>query len=678
MAVLLATLLLFSGSFSSGARADQALRDTALRDTALRDTVVRDTVARLSARPVGIARPDTVLPFPDVTVRGRALEEAIANPRRLTRLTADEIEASGAASVAELLEARTGLFVKRYGPGGLATLSGRGASSQQTAVLIDGMRAADPQTGQVDLSLLPTIILRSAEVVHGAAGARYGSGALGGAVRFQTLRPARELQVDISGTVGAWDRRRGGLVARGGTGSVTGLLAAEGSRAEGNFPYENAALKGTPKVRRQGADRQATTLFGKARYTRSRNVLAVTGWYAGTERGLPGTVGATSSRARQWDRHLRLAARYTRRLAGEGGPITATARLQRTRRRYAGPTATDTARTARYALAVRTETTLGSRWTVAGGVEGAYERAALRGGTSRGRTAAFGHATAQWERLHLRPALRLDTYFSEEEARRTVAFSPSLGASVQPFGSETFRLKGRVARSFRAPTLGERFYQPGGNPDLRPEQGVSAEGGAAFAASGEGWSARAEATGFYTGLRDQIVWKPTIVAPGVSGWRPLNVDRVRTRGLEVSAEGGYRLGPALRLDGRAVYTRTEAEDRSDPATRAHGRQLPYVPPSKLKGHAGIAWRLPGGAGTLRMRLSGRLTARRYVTPDESQSVSPYQVFNARLRYARNIGGARATLGFAVENLTDEDYQIIRLYPMPPRHASLRFTLKTAP
>ncbi|WP_243664067.1 TonB-dependent receptor, partial [Rhodothermus marinus] len=58
-----------------------------------------------------------------------------------------------------MLEARTGLFVKRYGSGGLATLSLRGSGATQTLLLIDGHRVADPQSGLIDLTLLPTVLL---------------------------------------------------------------------------------------------------------------------------------------------------------------------------------------------------------------------------------------------------------------------------------------------------------------------------------------------------------------------------------------------------------------------------------------------------------------------------------------------------------------------------------------
>ena len=40
-------------------------------------------------------------------------------------------------------------------------------------------------------------------------------------------------------------------------------------------------------------------------------------------------------------------------------------------------------------------------------------------------------------------------------------------------------ISGRVnfSRNFRAPTLNERYWQPGGNPDLEPEESYNIEAG---------------------------------------------------------------------------------------------------------------------------------------------------------------------------------------------------------
>ena len=132
---------------------------------------------------------DTTVALPPVTVTAERWGTAATGSARVTVLGGAAIRGAGAETVAELLERRGGLHVKRYGAGGLATLSLRGTSASQTLVLLDGHRLADPQLGQLDLSLLPTSLLEGAEVMHGAASAAHGTDGIGGAVNLRTLAP---------------------------------------------------------------------------------------------------------------------------------------------------------------------------------------------------------------------------------------------------------------------------------------------------------------------------------------------------------------------------------------------------------------------------------------------------------------------------------------------------------
>jgi iron complex outermembrane receptor protein len=148
------------------------------------------------------------------------------------------------------------------------------------------------------------------------------------------------------------------------------------------------------------------------------------------------------------------------------------------------------------------------------------------------------------------------------------------------------------------------------------------------------------------------------------------VAEVVTRGLELSAQGAVRLTEGAGLNGGFYVTHTAAEDRSNPALRAYGQQLPYVPEQQFKAFAGATW------GPVTLDLTGRLVSERFITTDESQSLPPYQVLDARLAVTQPIGPVAMTLDLSVQNVLDTDYAVIRFYPMPPRHARLRLTIDT--
>jgi vitamin B12 transporter len=606
---------------------------------------------------------DTTRMLPPVVIEGRQTPSTLIAGQRLWRLEASGIDAGSISTVAEVLEARTGLWVRRYGSGGMATASLRGTSATQTLLLVDGHRVADPQSGVLDLTLLPTVLLEAVDVVHGPAAALYGSGAMGGVVHLYTLRPTVQLGARATARLGAYGERSIGAVLHGGKGRIAAVAAAERSLATGDYPYPNP-LPPPETRRREGADRQMTTIFGKVHY---ENVWRFEGtlWTTEVHRSLPGPGNAPPIDAWQTDRAHRLLLRAWRALPK--GRFTFGGHYQHTKLHYVNTYARQKDTTKTYMLALRgvLEQAVDDRWAIALSAEGRWERAALRGGVEGYAGALAWQGSGQLGRFWLYPALRVDGYATE--GRLFQALSPQLGLNLALM-TNRLHLKGQIGRMFRAPTLGERFYVPGGNPNLRPERGWALESGLLMSLSGF----TVELSTFYTALADQIVWYPALVAPGLQLWQPINVGQVRTRGLEASlATEQIPLGP-MKLQGGSFYTYTRAEDRSDPRSRAYGHQLRYVPLHQFKTFLEVQW------AALRIGLQGRYTGRRYLTTDETQALKPYAIFDGYLSWEQIRRYVRLALGLSVENLADHPYEVIRFYPMPPRHLRVQLRIDLNP
>ena len=113
---------------------------------------------------------DSTVTLPPITVTALRIPVSVVRaPIRTQVLDRSAISESGSLTVADLLRQRSALYVRDY-VGGLSTLSQRGGTASQTLVLLDGHRIASPQAGQLDLSLLPTILLNAVEVTSGAGG----------------------------------------------------------------------------------------------------------------------------------------------------------------------------------------------------------------------------------------------------------------------------------------------------------------------------------------------------------------------------------------------------------------------------------------------------------------------------------------------------------------------------
>jgi vitamin B12 transporter len=111
----------------------------------------------------------------------------------LTVLDQQGIQALNKRSLAEVFRTVPGLLVEQQGgPGGLTAVSIRGAESNFTLVLLDGVPVNDPTNtrgGGFDFANLNPAVVERIEIVRGAQSAVYGSDALAGVINIVTLRP---------------------------------------------------------------------------------------------------------------------------------------------------------------------------------------------------------------------------------------------------------------------------------------------------------------------------------------------------------------------------------------------------------------------------------------------------------------------------------------------------------
>ncbi|MGE5234732.1 MAG: TonB-dependent receptor, partial [Acidobacteriota bacterium] len=157
-----------------------------------------------------------------------------------TVIDAAQLQASGAANLAELLRRVPGAELLRSGlEGGVSTLFVRGTSSTQTLVLFDGVRLNSPFFGGYDWSLPLTTGIGRVEIVRGPYSALYGSDALGGVVQIFPARASdSRVRLFAEGGAEGWRRSELEALVRAGAWSVTvagGARDGSGSLANDDF-----------------------------------------------------------------------------------------------------------------------------------------------------------------------------------------------------------------------------------------------------------------------------------------------------------------------------------------------------------------------------------------------------------------------------------------------------------
>lgn len=140
-------------------------------------------------------------PLREVVVTASRFEEDIdQSASSISVVSAAEIERRGWHSVEEVLQNEAGVaLVRSGGPGGSTAAFIRGANSEHTLVLIDGVEANNPVTtaGTFDFSGLTVDNIERIEILRGPHSTLYGSSALGGVINIIT----RKGQGAPSGTV---------------------------------------------------------------------------------------------------------------------------------------------------------------------------------------------------------------------------------------------------------------------------------------------------------------------------------------------------------------------------------------------------------------------------------------------------------------------------------------------
>jgi vitamin B12 transporter len=131
----------------------------------------------------------TNLPGIEVTATRHAqtVDAALAS---VTVITRADIERSPATDLIGLLAQQAGVDISRTGGAGQSsTVFLRGANSNQTLVLIDGVRVASTGQGVFDFAHLPLDQIERIEIVRGPRAAFWGSDAIGGVIHIFTRKP---------------------------------------------------------------------------------------------------------------------------------------------------------------------------------------------------------------------------------------------------------------------------------------------------------------------------------------------------------------------------------------------------------------------------------------------------------------------------------------------------------
>jgi len=557
----------------------------------------------------------------------------------------------------DALRSLPGVSVSRQGSVAAQTqVRIRGAEGNHTLVLIDGIVANQPGTGEFDFSNLPADQIERIEVIKGAQSSLYGSGAIGGVVNIVTKRGRGPASTTVWAEAGSFKTAESGITVSGGSDRAHGLLSysvrnsngfnvsIDGNETDasairsfiikgGVSPTENFSVDVIVRNVDKRGDRDGDlfALSGLSRQTDTFSHFASNVWLAGIEARLATFEGRLEHRVRY---------NYAETVLEDtdiGAFGTFFARNDNVRRNAAYLATLD----------LGTPSLAGIlRHSVTGLVEQENEAFNQVTGDNltreRSRLAFAGEYRADlFDRLTVTANVRRDDNdsFDDFTTWRTAA-SLRLADSSSPWG---LRPHASYGTAVKLPTMVEQFGQFAGfvpNPNLKAEESAGWDAGLELSLARG--AIVVDATYFSANLENEIV---TRFLPFFQSTVENLLGESTRKGVELS--GRWR--PYTWLSLGAAYTWLDSRD---------DQGLPEIRRARDSGRLDATLAFAGGRGTLTLAA-----AYNGVTPDLAFGLPTFETVRVKLddywlasiaaRYKLQPG---IEVFGRIENLFDADYQ----------------------
>ena len=578
----------------------------------------------------------------------------------------DVLQTGSVGMLSDQLNGLSSLYIKSYGNNQLATIALRGTTASQTAVLWNGININSPTLGQSDMSLLSLYLFDELSLRYGGSSALYGSDAIGGSVLLGQRQPvfARQVSVAFDQQFASFGRFDTGLKVRWGGDRWQFVTKAIRSSLENDFPYTSPAVgfkkrQNNAQVSNVGIDQQIQYRIN------SRQYVAIEAMYTDNSRQVQPPVTNNDAKQRLDDRNTRLSLNYHN--ATSLGVLTATAAYVVNDEDYIDGT-TSTNRSSQLVTQFGFDHDVGMRLNVRYGLSYAQYRATSSNfddNLLEHRVDAFASA-----RYLLLPRWMLNMNLRQAVYdKRYAPFAPSVGTTygIVDRTGEKLVIRMQGSRSYRVPTLNDRYWIPGGNPSLRSEDAWQVETGLSWEKRSERFSVESDVSAYHGSVDQMILWRPA-----GSYWTPSNLQRVELQGIECSMKVSQKLA-ALTISPQVQYsyTRSLNEKPFDADLSTLRKQLPYVPLHSARANLEVKYR------DWCASLNANYTGRRYSTLDNSPvyALGAFALFDAGI--TRSIAWKQVAMSLAVEvrNVLDIYYETLLNHAMPGRNFSVRLNLK---
>jgi len=597
--------------------------------------------------------------------------------------------------LSDLLSAHSAVFVKSEGRGALATATFRGTDASHTAVFWNGISLNSPMLGQVDFSQIPVYLMDGISLHPGASSLVDGSGSLGGSIMLQTkLNWKKQLAVKAMSAYGSYRTFNNYLKISMGTVHFQSSTQVYINQSKNDFSFYNKNIADIdpvtgkyiyPLQRNEEAAYQLAGLMQSfALRFQKHYLLQLHYWFQHSSRSLPrlntyeGDDHANLSRQNlQTHRAVIHLSRFGNksRLQWRSG-LVAENMDYRVKNLIFGKDYYNAVNAVSKTLSSYNKLSYeyhpGEHTLLKAAYDfNFYHVNTLDSVTQNGydRFRRNHRIMVSWQQQFSRRFSTSVILRKEWVNNFSIPLIPYLGFDWTLDRKNRWLLHGNVARNYHYPDLNDLYWQPGGNPDLKPEEGLASELGIKIRPGWKNVEIQAEITGFYQDIQHWILWMPS----PMGYWTPQNIRHVIAKGFEVNARIHFQIkNISVRLKAGYSFTKSQNYGNADKwGADAIGKQIPYVPVHSGNFMADFRWK------GFNLTWVNNDYSERFTTSTNENSLRDwlYPYFMNQFYAGKEFKLRRSSLQLQLKiyNLFNEDYRSVLGRPMPGRNYLLVLT-----
>jgi iron complex outermembrane receptor protein len=590
-------------------------------------------------------------------------------------------------SLSQLLIQHSPVFIKTNGPGGTASASFRGTTASHTLVLWNGFQLNSPTLGEVDFSMIPVFFTDEVSLQWGSKTSA-NSGGLGGVVNIANSQKFNEeLILDVRQTYGSFNTWGSYLTVGYSAKNFIARVKAYRNSSDNDFTYINIATIPHQEMKQKNADFVDYGFMPEIQVRLKNSLLSFVSWNQFSHRNYPQIMPNVFNNTKEyadndfsrnvlsykyyWNTgRVEMKTAYFHEVqtyflesyTSNGNPVTQNNSLNKSNVfRQIIDLQQDLYKSWKLYAKMQwdNENVTSSNYDpmpehVEGRlVESVVSTGSTTGGKTRNILSFYAAIDGKiYKDLDLRMTLRNDIVDD-----KSVGFFPTATLTYRMPLVKGLSFNAGYSHNYRNPTLNDLYWNPGGNENLKGENGKTVDFDINYLYENLNFNLDLRTGLYYSKVKDWIQWVPTTYRY----WMPKNVSEVMAQGAEFHLKANYRYALwNFTLSGNYVYSHTTDESEYAQQYDSDGKQLIYIPKHHANAFAEVRWK------TWNLNYTFEFTGKRTTSMNDNDFFAydlPYYTLH-HLSLGKQLNKIR--LEFRINNLTDNGYQTVLWRAMPGR------------